>query len=135
MGWTNVYADISFAATANAERECRPSWLSGTYCAVCHHKKLFPKVSVSLFCIAHVAAVSATWLLQVYKGKDGNTARVAVEGLSLAIQRHECFGLLGPNGAGKTTTIKVNFLLFHSPLHSFLTWSNHNEVRGAVPHC
>ncbi len=34
-------------------------------------------------------------------------AVVAVNGLSLSIQRGECFGLLGPNGAGKTTTIEI----------------------------
>jgi ABC-2 type transport system ATP-binding protein len=32
---------------------------------------------------------------------------VAVDGLSLAVYRGECFGLLGPNGAGKTTTIEI----------------------------
>ena len=32
---------------------------------------------------------------------------VAVDGLSLAVRRGECFGMLGPNGAGKTTTIEV----------------------------
>jgi ABC-2 type transport system ATP-binding protein len=32
---------------------------------------------------------------------------VAVDGLSLMVQRGECFGLLGPNGAGKTTTIEI----------------------------
>jgi ABC-2 type transport system ATP-binding protein len=32
---------------------------------------------------------------------------VAVDGLSLEVQRGECFGLLGPNGAGKTTTIEI----------------------------
>ena len=32
---------------------------------------------------------------------------VAVDGLSLIVERGECFGLLGPNGAGKTTTIEV----------------------------
>ena len=32
---------------------------------------------------------------------------VAVSGLSLEVQRGECFGLLGPNGAGKTTTIEI----------------------------
>lgn len=55
--------------------------------------------------------------LQVYKGKDGNSARAAVAGLSLAINQHECFGLLGPNGAGKTTTVKVRFLLLILSLH------------------
>ena len=42
---------------------------------------------------------------------DGLTRRfaslVAVDGLSLSIDRGEIFGLLGPNGAGKTTTIKM----------------------------
>ncbi len=42
---------------------------------------------------------------------DGLTKRygstVAVNGLSLAVARGECFGLLGPNGAGKTTTIEI----------------------------
>ena len=32
---------------------------------------------------------------------------VAVDGLSLHVERGECFGLLGPNGAGKTTTIEI----------------------------
>lgn len=32
---------------------------------------------------------------------------VAVNGLSLTVDRGECFGLLGPNGAGKTTTIEI----------------------------
>jgi ABC-2 type transport system ATP-binding protein len=32
---------------------------------------------------------------------------VAVDGLSLVVERGECFGLLGPNGAGKTTTIEI----------------------------
>ncbi len=31
----------------------------------------------------------------------------AVDGISFAVQRGECFGLLGPNGAGKTTTIRM----------------------------
>ena len=32
---------------------------------------------------------------------------VAVDGISFAIQRGECFGFLGPNGAGKTTTLRM----------------------------
>ncbi len=31
----------------------------------------------------------------------------AVDGISFAVQKGECFGLLGPNGAGKTTTIRM----------------------------
>jgi ABC-2 type transport system ATP-binding protein len=33
--------------------------------------------------------------------------RVAVDALTLSIQRGEVFGLLGPNGAGKTTTLRM----------------------------
>ncbi len=32
---------------------------------------------------------------------------IAVDGISLKVQRGELFGLLGPNGAGKTTTIRT----------------------------
>jgi lipooligosaccharide transport system ATP-binding protein len=31
----------------------------------------------------------------------------AVDGISFAVRKGECFGLLGPNGAGKTTTIRM----------------------------
>lgn len=42
------------------------------------------------------------------KGKDGKAVRkLAVDGLSFAVQKGEIFGLLGPNGAGKTTTIRM----------------------------
>src|SRR6267154_1270947 len=37
----------------------------------------------------------------------GQTAKVAVDGLSLSVHRGEVFGFLGPNGAGKTTTMHV----------------------------
>ncbi|MEW6165903.1 MAG: ATP-binding cassette domain-containing protein [Pseudomonadota bacterium] len=39
-------------------------------------------------------------LVKRYGGKP------AVDGLSFALERGECFGLLGPNGAGKTTTLR-----------------------------
>ncbi len=32
---------------------------------------------------------------------------VALDGVSLSVERGELFGVLGPNGAGKTTTIKI----------------------------
>ena len=34
-------------------------------------------------------------------------SKVAVSGLSFAVDPHEIFGLIGPNGAGKTTTIRM----------------------------
>lgn len=36
-----------------------------------------------------------------------NETKVAVEGLTLQVQRGEVFGYLGPNGAGKTTSMKM----------------------------
>jgi ABC-2 type transport system ATP-binding protein len=41
-----------------------------------------------------------------YKSAESGT-KVAVKGLTLAIQRGEVFGFLGPNGAGKTSTMNV----------------------------
>ncbi|KAK1259232.1 ABC transporter A family member 7 [Acorus gramineus] len=46
-------------------------------------------------------------LKKVYPGEDGNPDKIAVQGLSLALPRGECFGMLGPNGAGKTTFISM----------------------------
>jgi ABC-type multidrug transport system ATPase subunit len=43
----------------------------------------------------------------VYHGKDGNAEKIAVSGLSLSVQRGQCFGILGPNGAGKTSLISM----------------------------
>lgn len=44
---------------------------------------------------------------KIYPGRDGNPAKAAVKGLSLALERSECFGMLGPNGAGKTSFISM----------------------------
>ena len=43
----------------------------------------------------------------MYHGKDGNAEKVAVKGVSFAIQRGQCFGLLGSNDAGKTSLISM----------------------------
>ncbi len=48
-----------------------------------------------------VTAVRCENLVKRYGGV------VAVDGLSIHVDRGECFGLLGPNGAGKTTTIEI----------------------------
>lgn len=52
-------------------------------------------------------AIMVDNLKKVYPGKDGNPAKFAVRGLSLALPQGECFGMLGPNGAGKTTFISM----------------------------
>lgn len=44
-------------------------------------------------------------LSKIYK--SGKTETVALDKLSLNVQKGEIFGYLGPNGAGKTTTIRL----------------------------
>jgi len=44
-------------------------------------------------------------LINVTKIYNGNT--IAVDDLTLKVEKGEIFGFLGPNGAGKTTTIKM----------------------------
>ncbi len=46
-------------------------------------------------------AIATHELRKVFNGK------IAVESLTLQVQRGEVFGFLGPNGAGKTTSIKM----------------------------
>lgn len=46
-------------------------------------------------------------MLKVSNLRKEYDAVVAVDGVSLEVQRGELFGLLGPNGAGKTTTIRT----------------------------
>jgi ABC-2 type transport system ATP-binding protein len=45
-------------------------------------------------------------VLAVNDLRKAYSAMVAVDGISLQVQRGEIFGLLGPNGAGKTTTLE-----------------------------
>ncbi len=44
---------------------------------------------------------------RLFQGRKPVEWAVAVEGVSLNIQKGEIFGLLGPNGAGKSTTIRM----------------------------
>ncbi len=47
-------------------------------------------------------------LTKIFKiGKKQETELVAVDDLSLEVERGEVFGFLGPNGAGKTTTVRM----------------------------
>ena len=52
-------------------------------------------------------AILLRHLRKVYPRRGHADPKVAVNNLSLAIGRQQCFGLLGPNGAGKTTTIRM----------------------------
>ena len=53
-----------------------------------------------------------------------------VDGVSLSINRGECFGLLGPNGAGKTTTLRLLLGLI-APDGGKLELLNHTVPRYA----
>jgi ABC-2 type transport system ATP-binding protein len=46
-------------------------------------------------------------IVQLQQIRKQYGAKVAVEGLSLNIERGSMFGLLGPNGSGKTSTIRM----------------------------
>ena len=46
-------------------------------------------------------------VLSAHNLRKSYGAQTVVNGLSLAIEKGECFGLLGPNGAGKTTTLRL----------------------------
>ncbi|OEL15595.1 ABC transporter A family member 8 [Dichanthelium oligosanthes] len=52
-------------------------------------------------------AIICDKLRKVYPGRDGNPDKLAVRGLSLVLQKGQCFGMLGPNGAGKTSFISM----------------------------
>ena len=53
------------------------------------------------------AAVVAAGLGKTFRHPWTLRTKVAVDALSLTVERGEIFGLLGPNGAGKTTTLKM----------------------------
>lgn len=53
---------------------------------------------------------------------------VAVDNLSVTIERGEFFGFLGPNGAGKTTTIKMIAGLF-TPTSGRILLDGHDTVK------
>jgi ABC-2 type transport system ATP-binding protein len=78
-----------------------------------------------------VPAIWAKGLVRTF-GKN-----VAVDNVSLSIERGEFYGLLGPNGAGKTTTIKMIVGLLRpsagtAGIGEFDTWRQPIEVKRRV---
>ncbi|KAG2497357.1 hypothetical protein HYH03_004516 [Edaphochlamys debaryana] len=66
------------------------------------------------------------------RGGGGPRGHAAVRGLTLAIEKGECFGLLGPNGAGKTTTIHMLTGFLESSAGDALVGGA--SVRSRMPH-
>ncbi|MBB4314424.1 ABC transporter ATP-binding protein [Roseospira marina] len=52
-------------------------------------------------------AIEIENLTKVYKARNGQPAKTALDGVSLTIPRGGFFALLGPNGAGKSTLINI----------------------------
>jgi ABC-2 type transport system ATP-binding protein len=46
-------------------------------------------------------------MIETFDLRRSFNGRVAVDGISFAVEQGEVFGFLGPNGAGKTTTIRI----------------------------
>ncbi|XP_065901246.1 ABC transporter A family member 9-like isoform X2 [Dysidea avara] len=59
------------------------------------------------FTTGYNVSIVMSQLRKEFPASAGKPIHIAVHGMSLAIQRNECFGLLGPNGAGKTTLISL----------------------------
>jgi lipooligosaccharide transport system ATP-binding protein len=56
--------------------------------------------------------------------------QAVVDGVSISLNRGECYGLLGPNGAGKTTTLRLMLGLIE-PDGGHLSLLGHNVPRHA----
>jgi len=48
-----------------------------------------------------------TAVLSVHNLRKSYGGQAVVDGVSITLERGECYGMLGPNGAGKTTTLRL----------------------------
>ncbi|HEV3311214.1 MAG TPA: ABC transporter ATP-binding protein [Chloroflexota bacterium] len=68
---------------------------------------LFDRQDESNLTLAEVDSSSGSPMVTIQGVTKRFGDRVAVNGVSLSIERGEIFGLLGPNGAGKSTTVNM----------------------------
>lgn len=52
-------------------------------------------------------AVKVDGLRKVYGNRFEKDAKVAIQHVSFAVEKSECFALLGVNGAGKTSCFRI----------------------------
>lgn len=74
-------------------------------------------------------AIKTEGLTKIYKDFWGRKKVLALDKLSMDIQKGKIFGLLGPNGSGKTTTIKLLLgLIFPTEGRAFVLGKSTDDV-------
>ncbi|RMZ55176.1 hypothetical protein APUTEX25_005454, partial [Auxenochlorella protothecoides] len=81
---------------------------------------------------ADEACIQIKSLVKIFPAVGGNKRLAAVKGLTMAVERGECFGLLGPNGAGKSTTVNI-LTGFLTATHGSVIVEGHDTRNGMRP--
>lgn len=82
-------------------------------------------------------AIEIENLTKVYKARAGQSAKKALDGVSLTIPRGGFFALLGPNGAGKSTLINIMAGLVRKTAGTVRIWDtdidrNDRQARASI---
>ena len=78
------------------------------------------------------SAIELANVRRVYRGRGARAQRVAVDGVSLSIERGAWVALLGPNGSGKTTLLRLIATL-DEPDDGRVTWfADSSAARASV---